>query len=165
MSWQTDKKWSDRFVPELKRIAGEHLIGEAPLEEDAQRNTDLVVLKLDAVRIACRVRQNTYLHAYGNEFTVRSSRPAGTKTELTKIIEGWGDYLIYGFASADETQLEAWRLLDLNVFRLWLARHMANHKGELPGVTRQNRDGSSGFHVFDVTTAPPELVRAQKEAA
>ena len=64
-NWEQDKRWSDRFLPEIKRILGEHLIAEPPVEEDAERNTDLIVLRLDAVRIACRVRKFQYLALYG----------------------------------------------------------------------------------------------------
>ena len=96
--WQKDKRWSDRFLPEIKRILGEHLISEPPIEEDAERNTDLMVLRLDAVRIGCRVRKYEYLKQYGDEFTIRAGRPTGAKTELTKIIEGWGNYFFYGFS-------------------------------------------------------------------
>ena len=60
-------------------------------KEDAERNTDLIVLKLDAVRIACRVRNHEYITRYGDEFTIRAERPSGVKTELAKIIDGWGD--------------------------------------------------------------------------
>ena len=50
-NWKTDKRWSDRFLPEIKGIIGAHLITEPPFEEDAERNTDLMVLRLDAIRI------------------------------------------------------------------------------------------------------------------
>ena len=62
--WKEDKKWSDRFLVEIKRILGEHLISEPPIEEDMQHNTDLIVLRLNAVRIACRIRTYGYFAAY-----------------------------------------------------------------------------------------------------
>ena len=104
-AWQLDKRWADRFLPEIKRILGEHLIGEPPEEEDQEHNTDLMVLKMDAVRVACRVRRNQYIDRYGDEFTIRAGRPNGSKTELTKIVEGWGDYFFYGFSDENETAL------------------------------------------------------------
>ena len=55
-NWKNDKRWSDRFLPEIKGIIGTHLITEPPYEEDAERNTDLMVLRL-AIRIGCRVRK------------------------------------------------------------------------------------------------------------
>ena len=98
--WKADKRWSDRFLPQIKQILGLHLIDEPPVEEDMRHNTDLIVLRLDAVRVACRVRKYQYYLEYTDEFTVRERRPSGERTELAKIIQGWGDYMLYGFADA-----------------------------------------------------------------
>ena len=112
MTWQEQKRWSDAYLPEIKQVLGLYLIGEAPREEDEERNTDLIVLRLDAVRIACRVRKHEYALRYPDEFTIRAGLPSGMKTELTKIVEGWGNYFLYGFATADESALCAWTLAD-----------------------------------------------------
>lgn len=147
--WQADKRWSDRFLPEIKSILGVHLIGEPPAEEDAERNTDLMVLRMDAVRIACRVRSHSYLSRYGNEFTIRAGRPSGIKTELTKIIEGWGDYFFYGFCNETESRLAKWTLADLKVFRIWYNRQVFMlPPGRAPGRAKTNIDGSSHFVAF-----------------
>lgn len=162
--WVKDKQWSDQFLSEVKAIVGATLIGEAPVEEDQERNTDLIVLKMDAIRIACRIRRNSYLVAYADEFTVRAGRPRGAKTELTKIIEGWGDYVFYGFASADECRLAAWLVGDLNVFRLWFNRQIVACGGEPPGSYKQNYDGSSSFAAFNVRELPDTFIVAHKKA-
>jgi len=159
--WQDDKRWSDRFLPEIKRILGEHLIGEAATEEDQERNTDLIVLRMEPLRIACRVRRHEYLERYGDEFTIRENRPSGQKTELAKIIEGWGDYLFYGIASPGDQHLAKWTLIDLKVFRLWFARHIARHAGEMPGKQLANGDGSSLFRAFRFADGPDNLVFRQ----
>ncbi|MDR1574143.1 MAG: hypothetical protein LBS24_07525, partial [Clostridiales Family XIII bacterium] len=132
--WREDKRWSDKFLPQIKRILGECLITEPPIEEDIERNTDLIVLRLDSVRIACRVRKHKYLARYGNEFTVRAGRPSGAKTELTKIIEGFGDYFFYGFADENETELAKWLIGDLRAFRIYFQRETVRMKGILPGT-------------------------------
>jgi len=172
--WQKDKKWSDRFLDEIKRILGHYLIGEPPQEEDAERNTDLVVLKMEAVRIGCRVRRywtkggkpTSFLDKYADEFTIRSGRPTGIKTELTKIIEGWGDYFLYGFADEEETQLAAWILGDLKAFRLWHSQQICRNSGVVPGVKQNNVDGSSCFRAYKIQDLPPEfIVGRQKKAA
>ena len=160
-NWQDDKRWSDRFIPEIKSILGLYLIGEPPLEEDAEHNTDLMVLKMDAVRIACRIRKHSYLANYGDEFTIRTYRPSGQKTELAKIIEGWGNYMFYGFSDIDQNCLSKWCLLDLNVFRLWLMRYMALNKGKLPSKEQNNVDNSSRFMAFQISNAPDEIVVAE----
>jgi len=161
--WQHDKRWSDRFLPEIKRILGEHLIGEPPIEEDQERNTDLIVLKMDAVRIGCRVRRHKYYLHYFDEFTVRAGRPSGVKTELTKIIEGWGDYFFYGFSTPDETTLIHWVLIDLKKFRLWFNRSIIDKKGKLPGILKTNRDQSSSFLVFSLKNLPENIFLAQSK--
>ncbi len=159
--WQADKRWSDRFLPEIKRILGEHLIGEPPIEEDAERNTDLIVLRLEAVRVACRIRKFSYLDRYGGEFTIRSGRPSGVKTEYAKIIEGWGDFFFYGFASEDETELAYWTLGSLGALRLYCGKELLN--GRRPWRSeRPNRDGSSFFRAFWVQDIP-DFVVAQGE--
>lgn len=161
--WKADKRWSDRFIPEIKSILGVHLIGEPPQEEDAERNTDLMVLKLDAVRIGCRIRKNQYAARYGDEFTIRAGRPTGIKTELTKIIEGWGDFFFYGFSDEAEARLSTWVLCDLKVFRIWYVRKLATmDAGEVPGFGKNNTDGSSNFAAFNLAWFPDKFVVARK---
>ena len=158
--WREDKKWSDRFLSQIKRILGEHLIGEPRPEEDQERNTDLIVLTMNAVRIGCRVRKHKYHARYGGEFTIRASRPSGMKTELTKVIEGWGDYFFYGFSDEAEELLMAWALCDMKVFRLWFMRHLAGNDGAMPGSSQKNTDGSSGFYAFRYADLPSEFIVA-----
>ena len=147
--WKADKRWSDRFLTEIKSILGVHLIGEPPVEEDAERNTDLMVLRMDAVRIGVRVRKHKFLEQYGDEFTIRSGRPSGTKTELTKIIEGWGDYFFYGICDESETRLESWGLGDMRAFRIEYMRMLVKlNAGKTPGQAQNNTDNSSSFVAF-----------------
>lgn len=156
--WKVDKKWSDQFIPEMKAILGYYLVGEAAQDEDAERNTDLMVYKMETARIGCRVRTREYMERYGDEFTIRSGRPSGVKTELAKIIEGWGDYFFYGFASVTPGHLEKWFLGDMKVFRLWFMREMARCGGSIPGMAQHNRDGSSKFVAFTISDLPKEFV-------
>jgi len=158
-AWRHDKRWSDQFLPEIKRICGEHLISEAPAEEDRSRNTDLMVLHMEPVRIACRVRRYNYFAAYRNDFTIRAARPEGRRTELAKILAGWGDYFIYAFAAPEGPKLHAWALTDLNVFRQWYARER-EASGIAPGQPHLNRDGSAGFLAFSWTDLPRGFVVA-----
>lgn len=160
MNWVKDKRWADRFLPGIKRILGEHLICAAPEEEDQHRNTDLIVLKLDAVRVACRIRTFDYYARYPLGFTIRSSRPSGVETELAKIIRGWGDYLFYGFSDQAERNLAAWFLGDLDEFRLWFTRRLQAGP-PYPWEIKPNGDGSSTFHAFNRPALPPTFVVAR----
>lgn len=160
-SYQQDKKWSDKFIHQIKHILGFYLIGVASFEDDAERNTDLIVLRMDGIRIACRLRQGFYLAKYANEFTIRYERPSGTKTELAKILEGWGDYLFYGFA-ANENTLEQWFIGDLNVFRKWFNSEIKRLNGRIPGSKKWNRDESSSFLVYNIMDLPSGFVVGSK---
>jgi hypothetical protein len=161
-NWKQEKEWTDRLLPHVKCILGAHLIGEAPVEEDQEHNTDLIVLTLKPVRVACRIRRNEYLAKYPDEFTVRSSVPSGAKTELTKIIEGWGDYFFYGFADEARLKIAAWTLCDLSVFRIWFNRGIFRlGAGQTPGQIMKNSDGTS-FHAFNLEDLPTEFVVARK---
>lgn len=155
--WEQDKRWSDQFMPEIKSRLGQALIGEPPTEDDQQRNTDLIVLKMDAVRIGCRVRKFNQI-TYAGEFTIRSGRPSGVKTELTKIIEGWGDYFFYGFSNQDETALYRWLIGDLKAFRIWYSRQLAKNYGRPPGIPQRNHDGSSSFYAFRWSEIPEFVI-------
>lgn len=165
--FDNDFDWQRALLPEVKRACAAHLICEAPPEEDMKHNTDLIVLKMDTVRIAVRLRRHQYLHQrnYANEFTIRATRPrSGADTELGKVISGWGDYNFYGFASADGKSLAAWVLGDLKVFRLWVNRHMFANAGKMPGTSKLNSDGSSEFYAFTIDDLPPEFVVARVTA-
>ena len=156
-AWEKDKKLSDVYLDEIKQILGLHLIGEPPIEEDQERNTDLMVLKLDAVRVACRVRNDKYRCGFGNEFTIRSSRPSGSITELRKLITGWGDYMFYGFG--DGVVLTQWHLLDLGVFRSTFSDML--YRGNSP-MQINNKDNSSGFIAFKIADFPNDFIVGNK---
>lgn len=142
--WKQDKRWSDKFLPPIKRILGEHLIAEPPVEEDQFRNSDLMVLNLNSIRVGCRVRRHSYLERYGSQFTIRAERGSGSKTELQKIVEGWGDYLFYGFSNESETDICRWVLVDLYALRWHLFRHFRGDKHLM-----SNHDGSSRFAAIN----------------
>ncbi len=124
-----------------------------------------MVLRMDAIRIGCRVRKYCYFKEYPDEFTIRSSRPNGNKTELAKILEGWGQYLFYGFANEANAALCAWRLIDLNFFRLWFSRSLTClEKGCAPGIEKTNLDSSSMFRAFRVPDMPSTIVFKKSQA-
>ena len=155
--YRSDRRWADRYIPQLKRIVADLLVAPAPEAEDMQRNTDLIVLRAEALRVACRVRRFRYLAEYPHEFTIRSGRPNGVETELAKLLAGYGDYLVYAFAAHDEGSLAAWRVIDLRRFRLWF--HLQTvERGQMPGTVLRNDDGSSAFRAFDVRQMPANVV-------
>jgi len=163
-----DYEWSRQFLPTIKEVLGRHLISEAPLEEDLKHATDLIVLRLEAIRIGCRIRRNKWFAPYGHEFTIRSDRPNGAQTELAKVYRGWGDYYIYGFAGAGDDHLIGTFVGNLDVFRTWFAqewsRIRATHdptrpvEDAYPGVEQHNWDGSASFRAFRIGDLPAEFL-------
>jgi hypothetical protein len=163
VSWRNDKRWSDQYIPAIKRAVGPHVLVEACVDDDQRRNTDLIVLRADSIRIGCRVRTSGYFARFPHDITIRSGRPSGTKTEMTKIIEGWGDLFFYGHAHPHMSgELVAWYLVSLTDLRVWLFRELWN--GRRP-ATRENADGSSDFVTIDVRECQHIVVAQFPEAS
>jgi hypothetical protein len=99
-SYRQSKEWSDNFIPEIQRILGSVFFTIANRADDQKRNTDLIALSDGSNRFGCRVRKSEDISKknYLYEFTIRAGRPSGVKTELHKILDGWGDYFFYGFS-------------------------------------------------------------------
>ncbi len=152
--WEKDKAWSDQFIPEIKSILGRHLITEAPIEEDQKRNTDLMVLCIEAIRVGCRVRRVEFVEKYGDEFTLRVSRPSGVKTELEKIMNGWGDYFFYGFGQ--NRRLVRWTLASLDAFRSWYNSRV--YRERLADKKISNHDNSSELMAFKWQSVGPGFI-------
>lgn len=157
-SYRADKRRVDTFEPEIKRILGEVFIGTADAERDRKQATDLLVLNVRPVTIACRVRKFDYFENFGHEFTVRHERGNGCKSEFSKIVDGWCDYGFYAFADETDEELLAWTLYDLKVFRATLIRYPTLIKTHCIW----NEDGSSSFLPFAWADFPPELVVASE---
>ena len=163
--WEHDFDWQRAYIPAMKVILANYLITEASADEDQTHNTDLVVLTLDRLRVACRIRTHKYVRNldYRNQFTIRASRPSGTETELAKVLAGWGDYILYGFAGEHGNNLCAWMLGDLRVFRLWHHRQLALLPPRTyPGQGRSNGDGSSTFRAYQIDDLPDDFIIARK---
>lgn len=151
MSYEKDRQWSDRFIPMLKLLIGQHLLATSSFEQDAYEASDLVVFNVLNRKIACRVRRYGYADRYQHQFTIRSQRDTGSKTELEKIMDGFGDWLFYGHATVTESGIVPWWVIDLNVFRnvmgsFKLAKFVQSGKGD-------NGDGTH-FTWYDVRTFP-----------
>lgn len=154
--WEGDKQWSDTFIPQIKRALGEHLIVAGNWQQDCKEASDLLTFKLGEFRVGCRIRRNHYLEKYYQEFTIRQSRASGNKTEMEKIMEGWGSHFFYGFANGSGVSVVNWFLADLNVFRetIRLNPQLLEKRGEIP-------DGhGTKFYSFFRSDFPPEFIKA-----
>jgi hypothetical protein len=155
-----NRNWSNRFLPEIKQLIGGYLLEAAPDPADDFQATDLMMLDARDMRVAARVRRPGYAQRYPHQFTIRSAVSSGAQTELSKIVNGNGDWMFYGHSNAAQTGLEAWSLIDLRAFRAGLIRHRANTPNIVMGDQR-NADGTR-FKWFDMRSFPadPPLVVA-----
>jgi hypothetical protein len=177
-SWQDAKRWSDTFTPHiaviLRRVFGQTVFKVSRWDDDAFRNTDMVGLLAGEKRIACRMRHHfPYLQRYGDQITIRSSLASGNKTEMAKILEGWGDLFFYGFANRTEDDIQKWTLGSYEVFRTWYAAMTRRAQGLKPqGIKKSNHaDGDSDFIAFKLPGSdgythevlPPDFVIASSD--
>lgn len=159
MSYASDRLWAMRYDEHVRTIVAQALRADVVLaspDEDARRNTDFIAYSAGrAGRIAARVRRHHYLARYGDQVTFRAQRSSGRRTEWTKLIEGYGDWMLYGFAPADDSgQLQAWVLLNLGIFRqhvgeghrtLWTAQQSVRNEDGTTGV---------GWPIADLAYCP-----------
>jgi len=158
MNYNESRKWSDKFIPAIKKIVGPLLIGEADFELDTQQNTDLILMTARDLRIAARVRKHQYAQRYPNDFTIRAYA-GGHKTEAHKIMEGYGDCMFYGFSDESECRIIRWFFIDLDVFR----HNIKRCKSELRYGYKNNVDGSTKLAWFDLTSFTPEILIASSD--
>ena len=161
--YDANRAWSDRFLPAIKDTIGKHLLEASPDPIDWHQATDLMMLDARDLRIAARVRRPGYAARYPYDFTLRSSLPSGGETELSKIVNGHGDWMFYGHASPSGVGLDSWWLIDLRAFRAGLIRQARNGHPIRCG-DKQNADGTT-FKWFDIRSFPeyPPLVVAGSE--
>lgn len=153
MSYSVDRRWSDAFIPAIKQIVGPLLLEESSFEVDTQQAADLVVMNARDKTIACRVRRSGYADRYGFEFTIRAKRDTGAKTELEKIIDGFGDWMFYGHAHTDGMSVSRWMVVSLPALRAAIIRKQSN------AMQKSNGDGTH-FIAFDVRNLPRDCLIA-----
>lgn len=150
MSYQADRAWSDNYIDDIRKIVGPRLLVPASLEQDTKQAADLIVLHAKGLTVAARVRRPGFQEKYPHDFTIRSSRENGSKTELAKLIDGWGDWMFYGHASASlPGVIERWALLDLREWRACLLRDSYESGWLRLARQKSNGDGTK-FFAFDL---------------
>lgn len=153
MSYSSDRRWSDAFIPAIKKIVGPLLLEESSFEVDTQQAADLVILNARDKTIAARVRRAGYADRYPYEFTVRSKRDNGARTELEKMVDGFGDWMFYGHAHEDGMNVSRWMVINLASWRAALIRKQA------PYQKQSNGDGTH-FVAFDIRALPQSVLIA-----
>ncbi len=165
MGYKEQRAWSDTFIPQIKSIVGPYLLEESSFEIDTQQACDLIVMTARDLRIAARVRQNQYHVNYPFEFTIRNVVRNNGRTEIHKIIDGWGDWMFYGLTdgcNVTSTTILHWYLIDLDVFRSDMMRFKWVGEPDIKWGKKENGDGT-GFAWFDVRSFSPNLLIATSE--
>ena len=155
MGYKLDRKWSDQFMPEVKEKLASLFIKEANDEEDMKRATDICTITLEPVRCAVRVLRWENSHKYMDSFTIRMKRP-NRRTELCKIVEGYGDYSFFAIADEHDQFLASWFIGDLKVFRVWFMKQLWTNKRKF--IIIKNKDNSSSFLSIKINDLPKEFI-------
>ena len=160
-AFDREYEWQRAYLDEIRGLVARLIVGPAPLREDREEATDLMVLNAAHRRIACRMRKPGYLQRYPWDFTIRSETVSGARTEWNKLVEGWGDLLFYGHAAAgDQPRILEWFVVDLAAFRA----HLIYQAGRITPAQHRNPDGTR-FYAFDVrdfSASPPLLLQSSR---
>ena len=127
-----DFNYSARFVDHAMDILGRVLQrGRVATErEDLKQATDFVLMPFNGGAAALRVRRH-WARLYAGEITIRAHRPSGTETEVDKILEGHGDYMVYGWGIWNgRDRMCSWAVIDLDRLRLRLPALLSPGGGE-----------------------------------
>lgn len=152
MTFQKNKDWSDKFIPEIQSILAPYFIRIAGESDDMKKCSDLITYNK---RIAVRTRKHSDL-AYKHEFTIRCFN-GGHMTELEKLATGWGDYVFYSFANEREDGLAYWALGDFKVFR----NVLFNNRELIKPI--YNKDNTTGFCAFKWADFPGMMIAEMKQ--
>lgn len=153
-----DKERAERHNLKIKAYLGQVFIGEAPARVDMEEATDLLVFEVKPFSVACRVRSGGYFANFHHQFTVRYERASGMRTEHEKILDGWADYMFYGFEDVSAKRICAAHIFDLNVFREVVGAKLVS------GTVNNNYDGRSSFVAYNIADFPKRFVVSRYNA-
>lgn len=108
-----DWEWADTFLPQIVDILKSNAIyileiRIADSDKDTKEATDLVI-SVTGGDVAVRIRRGKY-HKY-RDWTIRSVRDSGAKTELNKLRDGFAKWYLYLWT--DSENIVDWILVDL----------------------------------------------------
>ena len=152
-----DWNYADGFLKHAMSVCGQQLMTASPMEIDCEEASDIIFIRSGRGDIAFRVRRPGYFSQYPYDITFRSARERGVLTELDKILDGKGEWFLYGFASADGCTMDQWVFLDLSTFRSMILRGVVKRSKLVP-----NGDGT-WFEPYDVRILKgkdPKVIRA-----
>ena len=130
----------------LKNVFG-GFVREGTEDEDLLNVTDLVVEKNDGtkIQVACRVRSYSYIGFWERDFTLRAQNHYSSGSEVKKIVNGEGQYILYGFENSLQSgEWVNFFVGDLDVFRrdYLEGKHTSVMYGDVVKAQNFNTDGS-----------------------
>lgn len=152
-----DRGWSDQHMRDAKDIIGPLLIEDSSFEVDTKKATDLVLFEAKPQMIACRLRRDGFHKRFPWDFTVRSARDSGAKTELSKIIEGWADLMFYGHIHENK-RIMSWFLISLKAFREALIKD--NRRDVKLSFQKKGNGDGTHFIAYDIRSFPSHICLA-----
>ena len=148
--FKDDFAWQRKWIPRMKTIIGPHLLRESSFEEDTKEATDLIVLRADGVRIACRIRRPGYVNF--NDITITCRRESGSLCEWDKmILDECADWFFYGHTTVENPRDEGADiiprfLINLAITRTWMKQNHGPERGPNRGYIGQR----CWFYAFDI---------------
>lgn len=137
-----------RLADRIKTVLGGYFFTQTQWQ-DQHEATDFAVFTAKPVKVAVRLRRYEYLAKYGNEFTIRWTRPSGVDTEIDKIRLGLVDYMLYGFVDKKEEKLMQYAICDLAIFRA---------KEPAPYSIKVNAPPDSQLAIYRLSQLPSSFV-------
>lgn len=133
---QINIDWQRRYLPQVKRIlkdnAAEFIsVEEASDDEDKHHATDFNIIIVGGV-VAVRIRRSDCRY---RDWTIRSRILQG-KTELAKLLDGYGDWYLYCWTNKNAV-IKEWILIDLERVRSSNLLNIITKKPDIP-----NGDGT-----------------------
>jgi len=160
-TYEKRRELGDRHLRKIRAIVGPYLLSKSPFQKDTQEATDLVMLRGRVKDVAVRVRRHKYLQRYPHDFTLRARTYAGRTSEVEKIMQGYADVMFYGWMNADQSDIKAWMILDLNSLRR--AFMGCDWQNEYDTGTKPNGDGSK-LRYFDVRSLPDDVIVTRQKS-
>ncbi len=151
------KDWDElegRYARQIKAILGNQFFVK-DMKADLKEGKDFLILRAEPISVAVRLRRNKYLIRYGEEFTIRWSRPSGVLTEIDKIRSGDVSHMLYGFEKAEKNGIEKYAIFDMDIFR-WM-----DLEGLRPVEIRPNNPPDSELAAYKKTQFPPPFIIKQ----
>jgi len=148
MTYEDDRGFESLMMPRvMESIKSRHLLRLADDDKDMKEVSDLQILKAGDIRIGVRMRRPEYLEKFPWDVTFRCKRDTGSATEWSKIQDGWGDLMFYGFANPYWKMFQSivkWTLVSLHA-----VRRIVKEGKALPGNPISNHDGTY-FYAIDI---------------